>query len=303
MLSKSRRRSSKSYKWIIWGILLACLAFMAFLVVSARITTVFNITAVTERFEVEMQDNKSNNWNFYDVKITDRNLAVLEDNFSGTLRLNPGVWVRIDRFGSGPAVIWLECKTGQTIGKLKKDDAPTYQELTQTFIEIEIDSIVEKAARGITHIMPITGIARLGGDTDIEIYGEGTGVLKEGVVSMQGYSSLRDMEYFSAGSEQLRLGDELLFSKNEQAVGFALLGDKPGIEVAYRVEAKEATLIKPGPVKKGNKISATLLDKLLNDKSFQAISVLVGFLFVIFTILTFFMDAYIFYRDEIKNER
>jgi hypothetical protein len=302
MTSKSKPDSRRKIRLIFGLILIGVVALVAYLLVSAKITTVFNVTAVTERLEFKILDNNNSTWNFAGVKMLNRDVEVLEENFSGTLRIFSGTHIRIDRFGSGPAYIIIQNNDGQPIGQKKMDEASVYQDITEDYLEILLDSISTKAANGTTHILPIKGNIRLGGDIDYEINGEGTAVLKEGTVSMQGYSSLRKNEYFEAGTEHLKLGDELVFKENEPAVGFARLGDQAGIEVAYRVEAKEATIIKPGPVKNGYKISATLLDKFVNDKGFQAVSVLVGFLFVIFTMLTFFMDAYNFYHDKLKNK-
>lgn len=269
---------------------------IVYFIVSSKITTVFNITALTERIEFLVVDDNNSSWNFDGVNLINTAGEYIEKNFSGTLTLEKGDQIRIDRFASGPAYISIQNKENKPIGKIRFDEMLNAKVIRNTFLEIEIDSINTKAEKGITHILPIKGFITLGGDVDYEINGEGTGVLKEGEVNMQGFSSRRKNEYFQAGVEALKLGDELTFKKNELAVGFALIGDKPGIEVSYRVEAKEAIIIKTGPVKIGHKISATLLDKFVNDRSFQALSIILGFLIVMSTILTFLMDAYIFYQ-------
>jgi hypothetical protein len=275
---------------------------LLYLIALSKINTIFNITANTERLELTVSDNNNSSWNFNGVNILDVYGNYLHKNFAGSVVLSANSTIRIDRNASGPAFITIENRKSKTLCTIKSDADLSSKEIKANFIEFEVDSIVDKSTKGITHVLPIKGFVKLGGDTDYEINGESTAVLKEGTVSMQGVSSIRRNEYFRAGTEQLNLGDELVFRNNPIAIGFVLIGEKSGLEVSYRVEAREAVVIRPGYEKSGYKISATLLDKFLNDRSFQTLSLLTGAIIVLITLLTFGMDIFSFYQTVLNNK-
>jgi hypothetical protein len=273
-----------------------------YLIALSKINTIFNVTANTERLEFTVSDNNNSSWNFNGVNILDVYGNYLYKKFSGSIVLSANSTIRIDRNASGPAFITIENQKSNKLCLIKSDLDLSIKEIRAKFLEIEVDSIQDKSSKGITHVLPIKGVVKLGGDTDYEINGESTAVLKEGIVSMQGISSIRKNEYFRAGTEPLNLGDELLFRHNPIAIGFVLIGERSGLEVSYRVEAREAVIIRPGYEKSGYKISATLLDKFLNDRSFQTISLLTGVIIVLITLLTFGMDIFSFYQSVLNNK-
>lgn len=288
----------KAYKKITLWITL-CVSFIGLLLImSSKITTIFNVIATTERIEFIIVDNNHSSWNFDGVNLLDLNGKIIKTNFSGTINLLIGNTVRIDRYGNGPAYISIQNIEDLPIGKVSTDEGRILECGDKSFIEIVIDNINSKSNKGITHTLPIKGFVTLGGDVDYEINGEAPAVLKNGTINMQGFSTFRKDNFFPAGEEHLKLGDELRFDNNELAVGFAHIGEISGIEVSYRVEAKEATIIKSGPVKNGYKISATLLDELLNDRLFQTISIFCGFLLVLTTLLSSILDLYKYFNGK-----
>jgi hypothetical protein len=151
-------------------------------------------------------------------------------------------------------------------------------------------------------VFPISGEVNLGRSVDIEIFGESTALLKGGTITMTGYSGW-SRSFFEAGSKPLELGDYLIFEDiKENAFGFLTITEDPGLQVAYRVEAKRAKVIKPGPRDKnsGYPISASLYNLFISDRFFQSLSLFFAAVLILTTIYTFYMDIILF-RERNKK--
>lgn len=268
------------------------------------ITTTFNVTVNTERIEYKTLDKNNSRLILYDAEITGVDSIVFE-KFNGTIDLNVNTNVIIERIASGPIIITMENQSEKSIGKLYNGDDGELIYTGGDFLEVYVDNLDKKIRQGRTFIFNIDGDIKLGRSVNLEIFDESTALLRGGQVKMIGNSEFSN-NYFEAGTRELNLGDRLIFDEIQyKAFGFVTINENPGMSAAYRVISKEARVIKPGPQNEesGYRISASLLDRFLKDRFFQAISLVFAALLAIMSVLTFFMDSIQFYQDlKSKNE-
>ena len=142
-------------------------------------------------------------------------------------------------------------------------------------------------------MFPLSGYVELGKSVDVEIFEETNPIVRTGDITMTGYSNFGSGQYFEAGNKKLYLGDCLEF-ENKDAIGFVAVNDDPALQVAYRIEANEAIIRKPGPKGKnsGYRISASVYDKFINDRFFQGLSMIFATLLVITSLIDFTMNIF-----------
>lgn len=297
----------KRIKKVLGLIILLFALFVLFKVLQSiffdPITTTFNVTVQTELIEYKTLNKNRSRLVLYDALIEDDN-GIVSDNFNGSIDLEVGVYVTIERVAYGPILIRIENEDGGSIGKLYRENEDNPSHKGEDYLIVSISNIEEKVAAGQTFIFNISGDIETGRSINFEMYDQSTALLRGGQVKMIG-SSRWSKNLFEAGTRELNLGDQLVFDDPEtEAFGFAMVNENAGMNAAYRVDSKEASVIKPGPQNQGSgyKISASLLDKFLKDRFYQAISILFATLIAILTILTFIIDVVQFY-DELKNEK
>lgn len=251
------------------------------------ITTTFNITVNTERIDFTTLDKNNSRFILLNAEIANED-EILATNFFGSLEFNKGAKVTIERVAFGPISIIVESETNESIGKLYNgEDGSLFYE-AEDFLEVYIYDVVQMSKKGQTFIFSLGGDVNIGRSVNFEIFGESTALLRSGEVKMIGKTKFMN-DYFEAGSELLNLGDRLVFdSKESGTYGFVTVNENPGMRAAYRVTAKEARIVKPGPQNEdqGYIISASFLDRLVKDKMFQGISVVAAALMGFFTIIS-----------------
>lgn len=266
------------------------------------IKTIYNISAQTEKIEIKVSERNTSRYNILGATVIDYEAEELLKEFDGSLELNKGVTLAFERISSGPAVMTIFSNTEESVGNFYKGTGGELILQAPAFINVFLPSIDSLLTQGISMVFPISGEVNLGRSVDVEIFGESTALLKGGTITMTGYSRL-SRSFFEAGSRTLELGDYLIFEDiNENAFGFLTINEDPGLQVAYRVEAKRAKVIKPGPRDKnsGYPISASWYNLFVADRFFQSLSLFVAVLLIIITVSTFTMDAILF-RKEIKK--
>jgi hypothetical protein len=259
------------------------------------IVTAFNVEVFTERIEFVTTDQNNSRLHFYDAQLASDE-GIIQTNFNGSIDLNSEVLVTIDRVGNSPAILRIEALNYGTIGSIYDIRNQSILKQEYSYISLILPNLKESLANGKTYIFNLDGDITIGRNIDIEIYDEPTSLLRSGEVVMVGKSKMGN-RYFKAGEERLFLGDRLEFNEPlGKAIGFAVINENPGIQAAYRVSAKTATIVKPGPAIQHStfEISASLFDRIMNDPFFQGVSVLLATLLGLITILTFVMDVYLF---------
>ena len=277
------------FKWIgilfIAGILLMVLFYQALI---NRVVTLFNVTAQTEIVSFYTRQKPISRINLYGADIYFDGYKKYT-GFNGALELNKGVEVNIERLAKGSLFIDVEALETSSVGKLFSGEDGSLVYNAEDHLNIEVRNVDSLLNNGYSLVVPLTGKVELGGSVDIEINGETSPVLRAGNITMTGYSKLGD-DFFVAGTEELFLGDCLTFEDHDNlstdALGFAVVNDRPAIQVSYRVESTEAVVVKPGPKGRntGYRISASLFDRFRYDRFFQGISLIFGVLVVLTTI-------------------
>jgi len=250
-----------------------------------NINTLFNITAHTEIVKFKTTSKPISRYNLNNASIyvaEDFEFKEIHTAFNGSLEINKDVNVELERIANGAIYFSLESESGNSVGNLyNNSNAKIYTANDYMLIEIhKVDSLLNN---GVSIVFPLSGIVELGKSVDVEIFEETSPVLRSGDISMTGYSDfIGNGQYFEAGSEQLHLGDCLEF-EDKEAIGFVAVNDNPALQVSYRIEAEEAVVRKPGPKGKnsGYRISASLYDRFVNDRYFQALSLIFATLFAL----------------------
>jgi hypothetical protein len=292
--SKNRKKIWKGLIASAGIILVGLLFYFMLLVFFDNINTLFNITAHTEiiKFHTVNKPISRYNINNASIHVTENyEFKNIYSSFNGSLELNKNVNVEIERISQGAIFIILEGEIGASIGNLyNSNNKKVFKAEDYMLIEIKkVDSLLNA---GVSIVFPLSGIVELGESVDVEIYEETSPVLRTGDIAMTGYSSFGSGRYFDAGSKKLYLGDCLEFEEKE-AIGFISINDNPALQVAYRIEADQAIIRKPGPKGKnsGYRISASVYDKFINDSLFQGISLIFAMLLVFSSLIDSLMNV------------
>lgn len=268
-------------KGLLGVLVLSLIAFDLYLILLLffdNINTLFNITAHTEIIKFHTTSKPISRYNLNNASITvpeNYNFKEIYNSFNGSLEINKDVDVALERISNGAIFFSLESESGNSVGNLyNSSNSKIFTASDYMLIEIhEVDSLLNY---GVSIVFPLSGIVELGKSVDVEIFEETSPVLRSGDISMTGYSNfIGKGQYFEAGSEKLYLGDCLEF-EDKEAIGFVTVNDNPALQVSYRIEAEEAVVRKPGPKGKnsGYRISASLYDRFVNDRLFQALSLI-----------------------------
>jgi hypothetical protein len=294
-------KARKKLKYFVFTSLTIGLIVLCFIFFFAPITTIYNITAQTEKVQYQTIDKNNSRFSLYNAKLINYDGEVIKEAFEGSFEINENVNISFERISNGPIIISATNNKKTSVGKFYDGYDGSLIYTANDYIDIIITQVDSILNEGTSFVFPISGLVNIGRSVDLEIFGETTPLLRNGDITMTGYSTLNG-QYFEAGNEKLFLGDYLTFEEqNEKAFGFITIDENPCMQAAYRVHAKVAKIIKPGPkdVNSGYAISASLYDRFIKDRLFQGISLLFGSLLVITTIATFIMD-YILFKKEIK---
>ena len=292
---KNRINIRKYLKYFIGICLTALFLYFSSLVLFDNINTLFNITAHTEiiKFHTVNKPISRYNLNNASIHITENyNFKEIYSSFNGTLELNKNVDVEIERISQGAIIISIEGENGKSIGNLfNSNNKKVFK--ANDYMLIEINKVDSLLYNGISIVFPLSGIVELGKSVDVEIYEETSPVLRTGDITMTGYSNFGGGRYFDAGSKKLYLGDFLEF-EDKDGIGFVSINDNPALQVAYRIEADQAIIRKPGPKGKnsGYIISASVYDKFINDSLFQGISLIFAMLLILFSLIDSIMNVF-----------
>jgi len=288
--------------WAITGLsLIFVVLYFILLFFFDNINTLFNITAHTEivKFQTVHKPTSRYNLNNASIYVTENfTFKNIYDSFNGSLEINKNVKVEIERISKGTIFFSLEGENGKSIGNLY-DSGNKKVLKAEDYMLIEISKVDSLLNDGISIVFPLSGIVKLGKSVDIEIFEETNPVLRTGDITMTGYSGFGSGQYFEAGNKKLYLGDCLEFEEKE-AIGFVSVNDNPALQVAYRIEADQAIIRKPGPKGKnsGYRISASVYDKFKNDRLFQGVSLIFASILVLTSLGDFLMNIYKFRKKK-----
>ncbi|WP_116128329.1 hypothetical protein [Lewinella sp. IMCC34183] len=287
----------KVFLYIFILISLALFLILAIRLLLDPIETIYNVSARTEIVEILVSPDNANRLQLHEALLFDREANIVLDSFEGGFAVEPGTALRFERIYHGPLVIRATCQSCGSVGRAYRDVDGRIVYEASDFVEIIVESPEAVLNQGNSLVFPIMGEYRLGRSVEVEVSGRTIPLLQGGTVSMTGVSNGQS-NYFDAGEHLLSTGDFLVFlgPDSDKANGFVALDGSPAMNSAYRIMAQEAEIIRPGPKEqtKGFPISASFYDRLIADKLFQVLSLFLGVLIFLTTLLTFMMDIYNF---------
>lgn len=283
-------------KYILPFIVLGLSFIVILILLFEPINTIFNITANTERIKIRTIKSNSSRLIFENAEIADIH-EILDSAFNGSLQLNKDVEVVVERVANGPLI--LEFRSDNHTGKLYNSENDFLMD-TPPFFEVVIENMDSRVEKGRTILFPIEGDIDLGRSVDFEVSGEYNSVLRDGELSMTGVSGIFG-EHFDSGAKKLLLGDQVVFEGvKEGALGFVTVNENSGIQVAYRLSAKHAKILKPGikDIKSGTEVKVRPLDRFLNAPIFQWLSLFFGSLVIMMSIGSFLLDLKSYIKER-----
>jgi len=294
--------SSSYIKYFIVAIYLVILLLMLNVFVFDKIVTVFNISAESETLTCDFVIKPLSSVNLHNAEVYNYDSTLLS-KFDGRFAINAGTKMYVERIGSGPLLLEFTCGGCSSVGSFYSAAGDRRVLKAADYLYVEIQGIDSLRAIGQSIIVPYTGIVTVGNSVEIELPNTTTPVLRKGVVSMAGISSV-GAKPFLAGTEELFLGDMVKF-QDSMAIGFVYLDEDPAFKTTFRVQAREGVIIKPGPKTKnaGHHIHATLYDRFTSDSLFQGISLLFGVLLVFISIANFLLNLGVIRKPSLTDER
>jgi len=281
-------------------IIIAIIAVFYFMVNKALnpIKTIYSVSAVTEKAKCQIKDIGGSSFNIYQAIVYDENDKVVFKEFTGNFRFYNSAIIECERLSNGPFIVTIYNDSLGSVGGVYKDENLVYKSKNRiVFVFTKLENLFNQ---GKSIVIPISGKIESGEDVAGQVEGITSPILREGTVTLAGYSKLSS-SYFNAGTEQLFMGDRLIFENDTvSAIGFIQVSEEPAFKIAYRVEAEQAKILKPGPrdINSGYVFSATIYDQLLHDKVFQSISLVGALLALVATLGSFLMDILKFRYKE-----
>lgn len=297
------RKFKKYRRWYLIFAIGVIVLLISSILLFVPVNSSFNIDARVENIEFSTVDDNMGRFVFYDVDISNYDRTI-EDNFFGSLKLNGGVKVTIERVLYNNLFIVLESNSNEPVGILYDDNNNKAVKNLGTYVEIVVP-VAKLDPNGLRDSIPcfltIDGDAIIGKNIDRLNYGAVPTMLKSGTVSVISRSILGNF-FFESENWKLYPGDEISFnpamdnskidSIRLKGQGFVLVDENPGLLLNYRRFANGVVIRKAGPKTNESSyvVSVTAIDLLIMDKVFKGISLFFGFVFVLITITTFFID-------------
>lgn len=280
--------------------LIIAIIVMLLIFIFDKIHTVYNITATTEIIECYSNQKPNSRINLFDADIYtlekkeeggwELHESLLAKSFKGTLELGDSTNIKLERIAHGALLIEIERASSGTAAILRSNSSKDLKhKAIPDILFIEINNVDSILNSNTSVVIPLSGKIDLGKSIEIESENEYSLLLKEGDITMTGYTSIGNSS-FPAGSEKLYLGDKLVFN-DENSIGIASLNTGPAIQVSYRAIGDEARVIKPGPKNQedGYRFSASIFSRFQHDKPFQAFSIILGITLYFITVADFYI--------------
>ena len=293
-----------TFKVAMWVLFVIFLVISFIILVFHPAKTTFNITAVVESVEFVVTEEMNPRMHFLDVLLVDGFETIEAEQFTGSFRVSADTKVLVNRKAKGPVIVTLEANSSnESVGQFF-DRYDQLEGNAGEFVEFRIPDLEARAFLGQTTFIPIAGQITIGSDNSYPTVG-GSPVLRNGKVTMLGESTifgLRQLfgvelvqKVFKAGDFDLETGDSFFAMQTEQdARGFILANEEPALTITYRITGRKGQVIKQGRTmytdnsfSNGYIISISALDRLVNDYSIQAISILFSAILGAFTLWTY----------------
>lgn len=241
----------------------------------APVSTTFNVTARTERLEMNVTERPISRW-YLDKADIFEDYNSSHEEFRGSIELAHPVTVMMERVAYGDLWIHIECIPSPGAveechsGILYSETEERIDSL-KSVVDIYFTGIRDRADKGETILLPVSGEVMVGRTSGIETSGT-TAILRSGKVSMLGRSVFRSTA-FEAGNAELNLGDRFHVTDidpDSTTLGFALADQDPGLTAAYRIVGSAGSVTRPG----GGMYTVTtsVFQRFLSDTVFRVLA-------------------------------
>jgi hypothetical protein len=244
--------------------LLAALA----LVSTRRVRTTFSLAATTQLVVFEASDRHRSPWHLQRATLfrpAREEEPGGEEDFSGTLVVNPGTKVVVERIGTRTVRILLERPRAAGAAGLLRARGGGRSRVAGDGLVLTGEPSTLGGAAGL--VLPLAGRISVGTEVGQDL-GDEPALLLGGRVSLLAHTLLGSRRY-DAGSAMLEFGDYPTVDALGDAYGLLRIGDDRDMEVQYRVVARSMRIDRFGSL--GYEVYASLFDRIGNDHTVQAI--------------------------------
>lgn len=257
-----------------WILISAGIMSAALVATCVRVTTTFDLAAETEIVMLRPRAADQQEWKFEKVRLTQRIGDSVGRIVSGRLTFADSVNVRVERLSQGPMYITMEPRGSRpALGTFELDSAQDIH--LAVYATITITDVESRARSGNPIVLPVSSPLQVGRSPDAGS-DQPIPLLRGGSVAMLGVSVLRSKS-FSSGTAELRPGDAFTIAfPLSDSRGFIAADERPAMSVAYRADARSASVIRPG----GNapRLGNSLYTYLRADTALQGFVTIIVFL-------------------------
>lgn len=255
--------------------------------------SLFNINAQTQIVELVTNKNIPNRIVISQSNIYDKGNNLIEEKFNGTIELKANTVTKFIRVGSNSLRIDIENKNdNNTVNCIVRNTKEAQLTLNDhSKISVICNDINKQREEFGNMVFNLTGEINIGSIVGNQTYPDIYPILKNGKISLIEKMIVGKGNY-EVGDYALNIGDRVKILKAKSAaLGLLVIDERPDMHISYRVEGKNARIIKHGP-QKGNMgflVRSSFTDKFNYDFGIQIIGTLLG-LFTLFSVVvsTFF---------------
>lgn len=232
------------------------------LVSARRVPTTFNLTARTQLVVFEASENHRSPWHLRRATLVS---PAGEEEFSGTLLVDPGTRVVLERIGAGPLRMGLRASESGTRAGILTPEGGGRSRVAGDGLALVGEPSELGGPSGL--VLPLTGRIQVGTEVGQDL-GVDPALLLSGRISLLAHTLLGDRRY-DAGAATLQLGDYPRVDALGDAYGLLTARDDRDMLVDYRVVARSMRIDRFGSM--GYDVFASLLDRIANDHTVQAV--------------------------------
>jgi len=252
----------------------------------------FNISATTEKITVDTTDSVMSSWPVKNIKLTlncpDEPGDIKEINFSGSIKLKPGVKLSIQRIGLGEFSVEFTNEYNVSSGELYTITQQYFADLSSCAY-FRITDIKQRVKNGDTIVLPLSGqitpapMMKFLSQPDVALLRSG----KISIIDKKFLSFISD-EFYTIGPFILGLGDSVQLKNSTVAnQGFLLIDNNAAMQLVYRARASKAIITRYQT--DGIVIQNGFWSRLLHDETINILwlAIIALFSFIRFYIKTF----------------
>lgn len=259
----------------------------------------YSLDATTETLELKVVDNNNARILLYHANLYGYD-DELVTQFKGTLELMPSTTVIIERSGTANPTLNLT-NQGTKVGILYDQEGNRTDIQLGDYLDIIYTSFKDSLTdKGHNLLFNLDGFLKVGKNINRPNIDEIPAILRTGYVSVIGRSLISRTSY-EGGKQQLYPGDLVTFCHNHKTLkdsisnkgfGLAIIDEKPGITVNYRINANRTRVFKTGPKQENSSydFSVSMISQITMDRALQGFAMVLAAIVTLINIATFFLD-------------